>query len=65
MSASSILLIVIALETFAGVLNFGDCSDPLRNLALVAAELAISKSLIRKNLINMQIGHPPTEKAGG
>jgi len=45
---------------------FGDCSDPLCSLALVApAELAISKSLIRKNLITMRIGRPPTQKGGG
>jgi hypothetical protein len=31
----------------------------------IPAELAISKSLIRKNLINMRIGHPPTQKVGG
>jgi hypothetical protein len=65
MSASSILLMVIAPETSAGVL-FSVIAAIRSESSLVApAELAISKSLIRKNLINMRIGRPPTQKAGG
>jgi hypothetical protein len=61
-SASSILLIVIALQTFAGVLF-----SVIAVVGFVALRWWLwqsspsVKSLIGENLINMRIGNPPTQ----